>query len=529
MKSKIKIINMNNDKKNIEKLLQNERLLKKEIESLKIELKLIHLSKHWIFIKNFIKIENNLQIIKKIISYPNRIIKNLSLKNIKKFIISIKNNGIELTLKKILYYIQIQKEITNINKNKNKKNSNEILPKISDFKKLTFPKHENPKISIIIPVYNQINYTYNCLKSILENTSETIEYEIILANDCSTDITTEIEKFVENIKIINNEKNLKFLLNCNNATKYAKGKHLHFLNNDTEIQKNCIESLLETIENNEDIGIVGSKLLYPNGNLQEAGAIVWNNGSISNYGKFKNPQDSEFNYIKEVDYISGASIIIRKKIWDEIGGFDEIFIPAYSEDCDLAFQVRELGYKVVYQPKSVIIHYENISQTQTQKLAVNINQKNFYKKWATILKTQHCSKTKENLKKYNNIFLARDRSLSKTTILIINNFPQNNDDIFLKNIKFLKDKNFNIKFICNDLQFENKNPYINVFQQLGIEVLYGEKYKNNWLNWLKNNSKFIEKIFINNDSNIESLKNSNFKNIKIIQLNLNENISQKID
>lgn len=513
---------MNNDK--LEKLLQNERLLKKEIESLKIELKLIHLSKHWIFINKFIKIENNLKILKKIISYPNRLIKNISLKNIQKFVIEIKNNGIESTLKKTLDYIQIQTKITK--KSQNKTNSNEILPKISDFKKLTFPKYENPKISIIIPVYNQINYTYECLKSILENTSKNIEYEVIIANDCSTDLTSEIEKFIENIKVINNEKNLKFLLNCNNATKYAKGEYLYFLNNDTKIQKNCIESLLEIIESDENIGIVGSKLIYPNETLQEAGGIIWKNASVSSYGKFGNPTDSEFNYVKEVDYISGASIIIRKKIWDEIGGFDKNFAPAYSEDSDLALQVRELGYKVVYQPKSVVKHYESISGNQGQKLAVDINQKKFYKKWDNILEKQYLQKEKQ--KKYNNIFFARDRSLSKTTILIINDFPKNDNDVFFINLKFLKNKNFNIKFICNDLQFENKNPYINTFQQLGIEVLYGEKYKNNWLNWLKNNSKFIEKIFINNDSKVKLLENYNLKNIKIIQLDLNENILQNI-
>ena len=125
-----------------------------------------------------------------------------------------------------------------------------------------------------------------------------------------------------------------------------------FLNNDTQVQPDWLSSLVDLIESDETIGMVGSKLVYPDGRLQEAGGIIWNNASGWNYGHLDDPMKPEYNYVKEVDYISGASLMIRKSLWESIGGFDERYVPAYYEDADLAFEVRKHGYKVVYQPKS---------------------------------------------------------------------------------------------------------------------------------------------------------------------------------
>ena len=192
-----------------------------------------------------------------------------------------------------------------------------IFDEITDIntcEKITFPVVENPMVSIVIPAYNQFTYTYYCLKSILENSGD-ISYEVILADDCSTDISREIQKVVENLIVARTEQNMLFLRNCNHAAQKAKGKYILFLNNDTQVQKDWLKPLVDLVERKPEIGMVGSKLVYADGSLQEAGGIIWKDGSAWNYGRNLNAEAPEYNYVKEVDYISGAAIMIRSDLW----------------------------------------------------------------------------------------------------------------------------------------------------------------------------------------------------------------------
>lgn len=135
------------------------------------------------------------------------------------------------------------------------------------------------------------------------------------------------------------------------------------------------------------------QLIFADGRLQEAGGIVWNDGSAWNYGRLQDPENSEFNYVKEVDYISGCSIMIRAQLWKQLGGFDERFAPAYCEDSDLAFQVRAAGYQVLYQPLSVVTHYEGVSNgtdvASGQKQYQIVNKKKLFEKWKNVLQKEH--------------------------------------------------------------------------------------------------------------------------------------------
>ncbi len=367
---------------------------------------------------------------------------------------------------------------------------------ISEYQPLTFEKQKKPQVSIVIPVYNQFDYTYNCLKSILHN-SGTVTYEIIIANDCSTDLTTRINEVIKNIKVVTNQTNLRFLKNCNNAAKYAKGKYILFLNNDTQVQPNWLAPLVELIERDSSIGMVGSKLVYADGRLQEAGGILWNDGSAWNYGNRKDPEDPEYNYVKEADYISGAAIMIKTSLWKEIGGFDENFAPAYCEDSDLAFEVRKHGYKVMYQPLSVVVHFEGVSNgTDTssgQKAYQVINSKKFLEKWKDVLQTEHFPNAE-------NVFVARDKNRNKSTLLMIDHYvPQYDKDAGSRTVfqylKMFVKMGYNVKFIGDN--FYKHEPYTTVLQQMGIEVLYGPYYANNWKTWIKENAKHIQYVFLN--------------------------------
>ena len=361
----------------------------------------------------------------------------------------------------------------------------------------TFPAISVPKVSIIIPVYNQFDYTYKCLKSILEFTNG-IDYEIIIADDVSSDTTQDIHKYIKNIKVVRNEKNLGFLLNCNNAAKEAKGEYILFLNNDTNVQKNWLSSLLETIENDTTIGMVGSKLVYPDGRLQEAGGIIWNDASGWNYGRLDNPEKPEYNYVKEADYISGAAIMIRTNLWKEIGGFDKRYVPAYYEDADLAFEVRKHGYKVILQPRSVVVHFEGISNgTDTSsglKQYQIVNKDKFYDKWKEVLKKEHSEHGQ-------NVFSSRDRSINKKTLLFIDHYVPHYDQdagskATLHYLELFTKHDMNIKFLGDNFYNYPGTPYVSTLEQMGIEVLSGEYYANNWEKWIEENAKSFDYIVL---------------------------------
>ncbi len=364
--------------------------------------------------------------------------------------------------------------------------------------KLKFEKVEKPKVSVIIPVYNQIHYTYDCLVSILEHTKD-VSYEVIIADDVSTDATSHLTDYAEGLVISRNSSNQGFLRNCNNAARQAKGEYLMFLNNDTQVTENWLSSLVNLIESDKTIGMVGSKLVYPDGRLQEAGGILWSDGSGWNYGRLDNPDKPEYNYVKDVDYISGAAILLSTRLWQQIGGFDTRFAPAYCEDSDLAFEVRKAGYRVVYQPLSKIIHFEGISNgTDVEGSGLKryqvVNSKKLKEKWADEFARQAENNGNPDP------FRARERSLNKKIILVVDHYvPTFDKDAGSKTtfqyLKMFLRKGYVVKFLGDN--FMNEEPYTTILQQMGIEVLYGADYQVGIWDWLRDHGDDLAVAYLN--------------------------------
>lgn len=218
---------------------------------------------------------------------------------------------------------------------------------------------QDPEVSVIVPVYNNFTYTLRCLYSIAISDDRTA-YEVIVADDQSTDETNEFFSRLAGLTYIKNPQNLGFLRSCNNAAGSARGNYLYFLNNDTAVLPGWLDSLVETFSNESNVGLVGSKLLYPNGLLQEAGGILWQDGA-ANFGKFDDPNRPEYSYLRDVDYVSGAAIMVRTDTWESLGGFDDRYAPAYCEDSDLCLSIRNVGLRVMMQPASKVVHFEGIS------------------------------------------------------------------------------------------------------------------------------------------------------------------------
>ena len=359
------------------------------------------------------------------------------------------------------------------------------------------PSSPEPLVSIIIPVYNNFPYTYACLASIARHCGKD-SFEVLVADDCSTDDTEDrIRVCVRGIRWIRTPKNVGFLKNCNHAAKEAKGRYILFLNNDTQVQEGWLSSLVELMERDESIGMAGSKLVYPDGRLQEAGGIIWDDGSAYLYGHGGNPLDCEYNYVKEVDYISGASIMIRRELWQEIGGFDERYAPAYYEDSDLAFAVRRAGKKVVYQPASVVIHFEGISNgtsvtSGVKKYQVR-NRKRFYEKWKSILRAEQCAAA-------DGSDLARDRSQNRKRMLIIDvDVPNYDKDAGSRTtymyVKLFLQHGYFLTYFGDRLY--RTLPYAQELEQMGVAVIYGTKYIDHKKSWLKEHLQYFDIVLLN--------------------------------
>jgi GT2 family glycosyltransferase/glycosyltransferase involved in cell wall biosynthesis len=219
---------------------------------------------------------------------------------------------------------------------------------------------QNVEVSVIVPVHNQWRFTRACLNSLdLAVRGTSIPVEVILADDASTDETLGAARRFPGLRVVRQETNQGFLINCNRAADVARGTYLLFLNNDTVVMPNWLTELISLMEQEPDAAIVGSKLLYPDGTIQEAGGVLFSDATASNLGRGKARTDPMYSFSREVDYETGASILVRRKFWDELKGFDPRFAPAYCEDSDLAMQARDRRMRVVYAAGSEVIHFEH--------------------------------------------------------------------------------------------------------------------------------------------------------------------------
>ncbi|MGB3512047.1 MAG: tetratricopeptide repeat protein [Microcoleaceae cyanobacterium] len=337
-------------------------------------------------------------------------------------------------------------------------------------KPLTLNTSDKPIISIIIPVYNQILHTYNCLRSLAATLDNSVAFEVIVMDDHSSDNTQEILSQISGIKSVFNEQNLGFIGSCNRGAKLAKGEYLVFLNNDTVVMPNCFQEMLETFRKIPKAGLVGAKFLYPNGKLQEAGGILWQDSSAWNYGRLDHPNKPEYCYLREVDYCSGAGIMIPTKLWRQIGGFDTRYKPAYYEDTDLAFEVRKAGYKVLYQPLAKIVHFEGISSgtdvTKGVKKYQVVNHQKFMEKWQDVLKLHRPNGIEPHFE--------RERPVQKRLLMIdacMLTPDQDSGSVTAFNlIKIFQSLNYKITFAPDNLLYVEK--YTEDLQRLGVECLY---------------------------------------------------------
>ena len=337
---------------------------------------------------------------------------------------------------------------------------------------LTLPDHPRPKVSIIIPVHARADLTLACLESIHYRTTH-VSYEVIIVEDAADVETRSLLGCIRGATILHNENNLGYLRSVNRAAATARGEWLLLLNNDTEVTDGWLTALLECAESAADVAIVTPKYLYPDGTLNEAGGVIWRDGTGVNYGRGEDPGQFEYEYRRETDYGSAAALLVKAGFWRETGGFDERFLPMYYEDVDLCFEARERGLRVLYEPAAVVIHVEGATAgndvESSHKRHQEENRPRFVKKWQHRLEAEHLPPGPRNLRR------AADRHRGPHVLIVDHFVPMWDRDAgslrMLAIIRALMALGARVTFMSENLAAAQ--PYTRTLQRMGVEVLYG--------------------------------------------------------
>lgn len=341
-----------------------------------------------------------------------------------------------------------------------------------DFRPLRFPEVPDPTVTVVVPVHNKFSVTYHCLAALLLAGND-VSFEVVVVDDGSSDETLQLAEIAAGVRIVRHEEAQGFVGACNDGAAVARGEYVVLLNNDTEPTVGWLDELVAGFSRFAHVGMTGARLLWPNGRVQDAGGIVWGAGDPWNYGRDGNAADPRYSYARQVDYLSGAALMIPKRIWDEVGGLSQEFAPAYFEDTDLSFKVRAAGYTTWFIPSANVYHYEGISngtdvQTTTGlKRFQEINRPKFQAKWAhAFLGPAQGDKEQAHLEK--------DRGIVGRALFIDRAVPRPDKDAgsfaAIQEIRLVQSLGYKVTFMPHNRTYLGR--YSDELARMGVETLH---------------------------------------------------------
>lgn len=327
---------------------------------------------------------------------------------------------------------------------------------------------EAPEVSVIVPAHNKAKVTYACLCGLLLAWNRT-SFEVILVDDASTDETATLEGLVASLRVVRHATAQRFIRACNAGAARARGRYIVLLNNDTEPTCGWLDELHAAFDRFDRVGIAGSRLLYPDGRLQDGGGIVWGNGNPWNYGQGANPWEPRFCYARQVDYLSGAALMIPRDLWDQVGGLSSYLEPMYFEDTDLSFKVRAAGRTTWMIPSSIVYHYEGTtSGTDTRtgfKRFQEVNRPRFKQRWARAFAGHGREGVAPDLEK--------DRGIVGRVLFIDYQLPRPDLDAgsyaAMQEIRLVQSLGWKVTFLPENLAHLGR--YATDLERMGVEVV----------------------------------------------------------
>jgi O-antigen biosynthesis protein len=249
---------------------------------------------------------------------------------------------------------------------------------------IRFPKVDHPDVTVVMVTYNRWDLSRQALTLLAELTEP--RYEVVIVDNASVDGTADELESIGGARILRNPSNLGFGPANNQGAAMARGRHLLLLNSDAWVRPGWLEPLVEIADADAGVAAVASKLLYPDGRLQEAGSILWRDARVRNYGDGDVPNRPEYLFRRTVDYASAACLLVRRSAFVEVGGFDPRFAPMYCEDVDLCLALAKHHGRVVYQPRSVVEHVRGASGSGGVKAArIERNRRLLRTRWRRLL------------------------------------------------------------------------------------------------------------------------------------------------
>ena len=329
---------------------------------------------------------------------------------------------------------------------------------------LTFPNCSSPTVSVIVVTHDSVPCTYRCLESLLAHGGG--DYELVVADDGGLDGTGELLARLRSATIVRGEGSRGFGAACNQAAARARGRYLLLLDQCSALAAGSVAALLEAIEADPACGAVGGKLVLTDGRLQEAGSIIWRDGGVQAYGHGANALDPEFSYTREVDCSSSAFLMVRKDLFDQLGGFAPDFASApQAESADFAMRLRRRGNRSLFEPRAVAFRCDHRQTSDKQTTAGSLP--SFLAKWRLELDGQP-----DRLKVP--LLVARDRAGGPRALVVEDRIPAASRGAGFPRSYALVEMLASLGYRVTLFPYQDKTrhqPWLQQLQSAGVEVM----------------------------------------------------------